>query len=298
MMTTQDETPEIGMQFDQAEDVAAESTGRAACAVCKNELGDTYYTVNGAIACPSCREKLGTALTGGSGLVRFCKAALFGILASLAGFALYFGVLRITGYQVGLIAIVVGAMVGKAVNAGSGGRGGFVYQIMAIFLVYSVVVASYTAEGIAALMNAKAAPGGANPAAARPPVVADGDADAMTPEELARAEALLDEAAKADANPDEVAKADADGPDRPAEVVPDADAAPAGGDQSFLMWMVTLIGMLYAIPVRAGLERPIGLLIVGFALWEAWKLNNKTQIAFAGPFRVADPGESGMPAHA
>ena len=292
MMTTQDETPEIGLQFDQAEDVAAESTGRAACAVCKNEVADTYYTVNGAIACPLCREKLGTALTGGSGLARFAKAALFGILASLAGFALYFGVMRITGYEVGLISIVVGVMVGKAVNAGSGSRGGFVYQIMAMFLVYTVVVASYTGEGIAAMMN-DTAPGKAKPAAAPPPVQADD-------------ESMPDEAAKADPVPDGPAKADADGPDRPAEVVPAADEAPAdeapfNGGQPFMLSMAMLIGMLYAFPIIANMQSPIGYLIIAFALWEAWKLNNKTQIAFAGPYRVADPGgpgASGIPAHA
>ena len=41
-----------------------------------------------------------------------------------------------------------------------------------------------------------------------------------------------------------------------------------------------------ALPFLAGFENIIGLLIIGFALWEAWKINRKVELAVVGPFQV------------
>ncbi len=54
------------------------------------------------------------------------------------------------------------------------------------------------------------------------------------------------------------------------------------GELAFVV--VLLVGFLYALPVIAGFESPIGLLIIGFALWEAWKINRRTRLDFQGPF--------------
>jgi hypothetical protein len=54
----------------------------------------------------------------------------------------------------------------------------------------------------------------------------------------------------------------------------------------------------FAIPFLGGLS-PIGVLIVAFALWEAWKLNKRVPIVFRGPFRIGgDPALGEAPAHA
>jgi hypothetical protein len=58
------------------------------------------------------------------------------------------------------------------------------------------------------------------------------------------------------------------------------------GQLAFLL--VMLLGFLYALPILIGFQAPIGLLIVAFALWEAWKINRKVSIIFNGPFRVGD----------
>jgi hypothetical protein len=50
--------------------------------------------------------------------------------------------------------------------------------------------------------------------------------------------------------------------------------------------------MIYASPILFGIEAPIGLLIVAFALWEAWKFNRRHPIIFNGPFRVGEAGPS------
>jgi hypothetical protein len=45
--------------------------------------------------------------------------------------------------QIGLISILVGYMVGKAVRKGSGGRGGRAQQILAVALTYFAITTSY-----------------------------------------------------------------------------------------------------------------------------------------------------------
>src|SRR2546422_2854982 len=55
------------------------------------------------------------------------------------GAGLYFGIEAATGYELGLVAVVVGLMVGGAVRKGSNGRGGWRYQALAMFLTYCAV---------------------------------------------------------------------------------------------------------------------------------------------------------------
>ncbi len=44
----------------------------------------------------------------------------------------------------------------------------------------------------------------------------------------------------------------------------------------------------FTIPIFAGMESPIGLLIIGFALWEAGKMNRRVKLEFAGPFQLSN----------
>jgi hypothetical protein len=48
-----------------------------------------------------------------------------------------------------------------------------------------------------------------------------------------------------------------------------------------------VIGIAAAAPVLAGAQNIIGILIIGFALWEAWKLNRGVKLVFSGPFAMA-----------
>src|SRR5205823_3118619 len=108
-------------------------------------IDESYYEVNGQVLCPRCSEAIQAHLAGGAGLLRFARAGVYGVAAAVAGFALYFGVLKLTGLAIGLISIVVGLMVGSAVRAGARGRGGWAYQALAVGLTYLAIVASYAA---------------------------------------------------------------------------------------------------------------------------------------------------------
>src|SRR5208282_4601275 len=66
---------------------------------------------------------------------------------------LYYVILRVTGINLGLVAVVVGFMVGGAVRKGTGNRGGLFYQFLAVFLTYSAIVAMYVPMLIEALIK-------------------------------------------------------------------------------------------------------------------------------------------------
>src|SRR5690348_12112134 len=115
------------LQFNTAEATAARPVvtigGGTSCAGCGQAIAGTYYAVADKVICPSCRDRLTPAPTGNKG-TRFLKASLFGIGAGLAGAAIWFAIRRIAHIEMGLIAVLVGFMVGKAVRKGSGNLGG------------------------------------------------------------------------------------------------------------------------------------------------------------------------------
>jgi hypothetical protein len=115
----------------------------SACASCGQPLQAAYYLVNDAVVCATCHDRLRAAAAARPGVQGLVKAAIAGAVAAAAGALLYYGVLRLTGYEFGLIAIVVGFAVGKAVNWGSGGVGGAAYQAIAVPLTYLSIVGGY-----------------------------------------------------------------------------------------------------------------------------------------------------------
>jgi hypothetical protein len=61
----------------------------------------------------------------------------------VAGCILYAAVAILLNLEIGIVAIVVGIMVGKAVRAGSNGLGGRPQQILAVLLTYFSITTSY-----------------------------------------------------------------------------------------------------------------------------------------------------------
>ena len=153
------------LQFDHAE-YAEAGTPVTICASCRQPIPDAYYEVGSHILCPPCRVRIEASLTGGSGAARFLRATVFGAAGAAAGAALFFGVFQLTGRPFFIVALVIGFLVGTAVRNGARGRGGWVYQLLAIFLTYSaiavscyVALASLAARERPAAVNAAAAPG-------------------------------------------------------------------------------------------------------------------------------------------
>lgn len=130
-----------GLQFDRAE--WGEGGAGGTCSACQSPIRDTYYQANDRVLCASCRLDFEGATAGGTGPARFVKAVAFGVVAAGLGAVLWYAVEAITGWQIGLIAIAVGFLVGGAVRHGAEHRGGWPYQALAMFLTYASIVSTY-----------------------------------------------------------------------------------------------------------------------------------------------------------
>jgi hypothetical protein len=137
-----DAAPDAPLQFDKAE-FAGGSTATRSCAACTTALAGEYYEVNGQDFCAGCTADAQRVLASKPGASGFVKALAGGLAGGIAGALLYYAVLALSGYQLGIIAIAVGFLVGKGVQWGTGGRGGPLYQAMAIVLTYVAIVSTY-----------------------------------------------------------------------------------------------------------------------------------------------------------
>jgi hypothetical protein len=232
-----------------------------ACAACQKPLVSSYYQVNGRPACERCKAQIQYDEASGSAVGSFLRASVFGLLAALAGGAIWYAVRATTGYEVGLIAVVVGIMVGGAVRAGCRRRGGIAYQLLAVALTYFGICVQYVPDIIKAIRDHKPAQAqnAPNPAASNPA------SNAGTVQVAAQPPASLPE-------------------------------APPPSKHSVPVQILIAIGLLLAFamaaPFLGGFENIIGIFIIGFALWEAWKINRHVPMQIEGPFRLgaAAPG--------
>ncbi len=225
--------------------------GKVQCGFCGREAQGVYYQVGDTVACTRCKNER-AAGPAGSRIGRFSKAIVFGLVAGTVGAAIWYGVRRLTGYEIGLIAIAVGFLVGAAVRAGSGGRGGRRYQVLAVALTYFSICLNYAPDVVGELFkqaqqeeSAVAAQDGSAPPAAAPPTAA----------------------------------APATG----------ADGEPPGLVAALLglaLFAALVLGISLAAPFLGGFQNAIGLLIIGFGLWQAWKMNEASPLEISGPFRI------------
>jgi len=129
------------LQFEHAEPLPAPGTGPL-CVACKQHIAKSYYHAQGAVVCELCAKRIETGQQAPP-VTSLARAALYGMGAALAGCALYALVAILTGLEIGLIAILVGYMVGRAVRHGSRGLGGRPQQILAVVLTYFAITTSY-----------------------------------------------------------------------------------------------------------------------------------------------------------
>ncbi len=304
------------LQFDEA-DYGAESPVGLACGACAAPIRECYYETAGKVVCEPCRGRIEAALQGGSRLARLFKATALGTIAAAVGAGLYYAIVRLTDYNIGIIAIVIGVMVGGAVRAGSGGRGGRLYQFLALFLTYTAIAGMLAPFLVADVMerqeqeekrqveefeallktvaeskpiDAQKADAEKAGAQAEPDVAADdakpADAPAAdaAPETVAESEPADAPATEAVADQPPVDPDEDDGDDEDVDLV---FQAPTPG--AVALAVAVLIAFCYAMPVLVTFGSPISGLIFGYGMWVAWKINRKEVVAFNGPFHVLPP---------
>jgi hypothetical protein len=156
------------LQFERAELPATESS--LACAFCKSSISESYYHIAGAVACPTCASLRQHFQQRPKGLAPLLRASLYGLGAAIAG-SIIFALVSLTGFQFGIVAILVGIMVGKAMRYATRGRTSRIYQVMAVVLTYGAITTSYIpgmiSEAIKHPPSAQTAP--AQPQVVQPP---------------------------------------------------------------------------------------------------------------------------------
>ena len=131
------------LQFEHAEPIAAQPEARGPqCVVCHSSAGETYYHAQGQIVCHGCADRIQRGQQAPPSF-SLLPAVLYGAGAALAGCLLYAFVAIAFSLEIGILAILVGWMVGKAVRHASKGRGGRPQQILAVLLTYFSISTSY-----------------------------------------------------------------------------------------------------------------------------------------------------------
>jgi hypothetical protein len=237
--------PAGNLQFEKAE--FGGSPPARACAQCQKPIADEYFEVGGHMICRSCSAQF---TRGG----RLLPALGYGVGAALVGTLVWYAVIALFNMELGIIAIGIGLLVGMAVRKGSGGIGGAKFQALAMALTYLSITFSYV------------------------PLVLKGMAEGVKQSEQASQDKSSSGGSLTGKPPSEQ------------ESAPAEKGAPQGdkGAPTFLglaLFCGLVFGLALASPFLAGAENIIGILIIGIALYEAWKLNRGVRLQ--GPFRLA-----------
>ena len=128
------------LQFERAEFGAAPARN---CTGCHQPIAGPYFDVNGQPFCEACTASIRQAHGDSPGGAAFARAVGAGLIAGAIGSSLFYLVEKISGYQLSILAIAVGFLVGRAVRWATGGRGGVIYQILAVVLTYAAIAFSW-----------------------------------------------------------------------------------------------------------------------------------------------------------
>ena len=140
-MSVADEAESVaaaGVSFERAE-FDKPQQAPLACGFCKKPVSGEYWQIAKRTACASCRASLERELANSASRATFLRAAQYGGLAAAAGSVGWIVISKVTGYEIGIVAIGIGYLVGKAVRKGAGGFGAPRYQYLAMFLTYSAI---------------------------------------------------------------------------------------------------------------------------------------------------------------
>ncbi len=261
-----------------------ESDKELRCGSCGVPIAGFYFTAGGSLVCERCRLQLEERRSQGSSLGRLSRAGLFGGVAAVIGAGLWALVTHLTGYEIGLVAIVVGWAVGSAVHVGSGARGGPAYQLLAVFLTYMAIVSTYAPYVIEGLSKASE---GELSAEAGEPMEAT---DAAAPfESMAQPEELRSLADPMGADSGVLVADELEAEEDYAQALEVSDLTAGEQAVAVVAFVVIVLAIAAAAPFLAGAENIIGILIIGIALWEAWRRNRRVEFSFEGPFEVGKP---------
>lgn len=252
------------LQFDTAaRTVPAEggaSSEGVGCVTCRRPIRDMYFDVDGQPTCRSCRHEIARLAETPREWGVFARACLYGLVAAVLGAIVYYAVIAITDFEIGIVAIAIGYMVGYGIRMATGGRGGKRFQIVALVLTYWAVGLAYTPLVIGEMSKQGSAQGESGDAAA--------PSDAPAPAAEAQAPAAAE----------------------PTALAPVAAEADGGAEFNLPLALAFMIAFSFALPVLAVVSSmpggAISALIIGVGMHQAWRMTAAPQPQITGPFRI------------
>ncbi len=250
------------LQFDSVVPRAGADTESAGsrCTSCQTPLDSEYFDVSGQHVCRACSEKVvyqGATLRGMGTLVR---AGAVGVVAAVLGAVAYFAILAVSGYEIGLVAIAIGYMVGYGVRLGTRGRGGRRFQVLALVLTYWAIGLAYSSLAIQQEIQGRSKEASAS--ASGPQTSGD------TPDV---------------------------GPGTPASPAASEEAPLTGA--GFALALLQLLAFTFALPALVIAESLPGSLlsaaIIGFGMLQAWKMTAASAVTVSGPYRIGTTQAAG-----
>jgi hypothetical protein len=127
MRSSNDDEREALRMSNTMGDPGTAAEAQVACALCNQQVpAQTTKLANGHRVCTSCALQLETELAQGSAAAAdvLPRAALMGALGALVGAAVWAGVVIITEFEIGYLAVLVGFLAGYGVKRGAGGAHG------------------------------------------------------------------------------------------------------------------------------------------------------------------------------
>jgi hypothetical protein len=244
------------LQFDTAIPQgrpAGDGTDSVRCASCERAIPDEYFDVGGQTVCRPCADQIAQQAQSPQGWGAAARAGLYGVAAMIAGAILYYAVVAITEFEIGIVAIAIGYMVGYAVRAGAGSRGGRRFQVMAVLLTYWAVGLAYIP--IALTLGGE------------------------------------DEPAATSTTGASAAETSAAGPPEPATVAPAAEGEDGAETPPTTAAIVaTLAWLSFSLPLFVIIESmPGGLIsaaIIAFGMLQAWQMTAAHEAQVTGPYRI------------
>ena len=265
------------LQFDRvvsagAPDDSSKSAG-VACANCGAPITTEYFHVGSHPVCAPCRDLVQASVATPRGWGALAKAAVYGVGAAIAGAIIYYAVIAITNFEIGIVAILIGYMVGYMVRKGAGGKGGRRFQIVALVLTYWSVGLAYSPiafKSFAAKDQKK--------------VVSQTDSSRAAPRDSAGVAMQGDSSiAGSPATPTRSAKS----------------TSPSMTGRAFLLGIGAILFLTFILPVLMVVgSLPSGLLsaiIIFIGLRQAWRMTAAPVLTVSGPYKVG-AGPSAAPA--
>jgi hypothetical protein len=255
------------LQFDRAIQTDPSAGVALACSHCSRAITDAYYHHGDQTLCAACGNVRQSTATPDRSVRTLASVIAFGGGAALVGALAYWGVMEFLELEIGIVAIAIGWLVGRAVAKATRGRSARRHQVMALGLTYLAVALAYAPFAVKEWKKEAQ--------------VAKVAADSV-------AAAMPTHAATADTPADSMAVIQAGTPaGGTTGTVPAKEERLPGG---LAVALLAVGGILLALPIIAALGSMPGgllsLLIIGFGLRQAWTVSVASNSAVTGPHAV------------